>query len=751
MKKQSGKNLFKKIKNFLLGQNQKQQIFAIICIAVLAIWQLLFYFFSWEEFGFFYAYQQSDYASTVFNAHGFKNHPIIPHLAFLFYLFDYNPLPYHILTIIIFSLLSVSVYMFAKEIAQNQKISFFSGIIFAAGYFGIGTFTTDTYSGFIGGIGLIILLWLLILFLKLIRRWKIKHLVIFIGLYILEAYFFPDRSFAFPGLAFIIIYFKTRNIFKSFIICALLFLPFIIFLKYQVGTYASSIPHIQFRIFEFIKSVIGTFGNLFFPSTITGKDGVSITVGIIMLLIGLINSKTRLLLFLTLTSICAQLLAVLVNSQYFFVVQSPAHFMASFTIFSSIIIAILLHKHIKIFIGVVIIIIIFSNMYVYDILQNHSNILRYFYETIQKKLPNPEGKTAVLIYTAEPRPLSPFIHLPEINGEVYVSGFYHKNARDMKVTQGWPDAIDYLKKNKLSPDNFYVYYYTQNNLEDVSNDVRNSIKVKNPIEIINYQNANVVGLMPLQVDIKLNEKPLVPVLEASRQDLFAYFNWHKNIKVETFPTKSYEDRTKEAIIDRDFNTTWIPNNWEKPVFIILNLPEALKIDKIFWAVSRTSSWPARTPTDYAFFVSEDKEKWTKVKEVKSGKELQTSEYNIEDISYDREVSYLKFEIYKTFEGSLPAIDDILILPENYKKFSYEEIYDYFNQMSPQVCLQWQTESAPNFGPQKQFCQKVEFTDTIHMTIEPRTKKITGFKIIDQNNKELKAEWIKITYPYFEEN
>jgi len=149
MKKKTKKTILQRIKQFI-QKNDRQQILIIAGISILAMWQLLFFFFSWEEFGIFYAYQHPDFASVVFNAHGFKNHPIIPVLSFIFHLFDYNPLPYNIFALGIFSLLSISVYIFAKEFTSDKKVAFFSGVVFAAGYYGMGTFTTDTYSAFIG-------------------------------------------------------------------------------------------------------------------------------------------------------------------------------------------------------------------------------------------------------------------------------------------------------------------------------------------------------------------------------------------------------------------------------------------------------------------------------------------------------------------------------------------------------------------------------------------------------------------------
>src|SRR3989344_3528651 len=133
-------------------ERERNRILAIFIVSVLAIWQLYFYFFSWEEFSFFYAYQNPSEMEMVFGAHGYANHPMLRQLKFLFEIFGYNPVPYNIINIIIFFLLSLTVYFFSFTVGGlSRKEGLFAGLLFAAGYFGIGTFTTDTYSGINGG------------------------------------------------------------------------------------------------------------------------------------------------------------------------------------------------------------------------------------------------------------------------------------------------------------------------------------------------------------------------------------------------------------------------------------------------------------------------------------------------------------------------------------------------------------------------------------------------------------------------
>ena len=735
--------------DWLIGvvtKNYFRVIISISVISFLSLWLLLFYFFSWEEFSFFYAYQDPEAYKVVFDSHGFLNHPLLRHLGFLFYLFDYNPVPYNILSILTFSLLSITVYLFSKSTLNLDKnTAFFSGLIFAAGYYGVGTFITNTYSGYNGGFGLILLLLSMILFNKLIRKFKLVYLLSFILIYLLSIILFSARTFMLPGLLVVLLIFRVRNLFIIFISSILLFLPLFIFLQYQQGVLESSLTRIDFSYYDYFKSISGNIGHTFFPSMILRNESIAIFLGFAISVACLVKKEARLPFLLTAVSIAVMLIALLVNSQYFMIWLSDNHDVSSFMIFAAPTIAILLKRHSKFLTILVIFIVILSNIEVYNQLQNHSNRLRYFYETIQKLVPRTESKQVILIYSKYPKPLDPFIHLPEIPGEYYVPGFYHKKASDMLVTQDYYQALDFINSSKISKNDIYVLTFANNDLKDSSNEFREILFNKNDAQtFIQFENLNLSGLVPLEIEMPIS----LPNQELPKDpELQNYYNWDNRITVETIPDKPLGDRKKEYLLDNDFETTWIPGNWESPVEIILKLSQPKVIEKIVWSSSRTNPWVQRIPTDYNFLISSDGINWKKVTEVKKGQKLLKNDFRVEEINSNEQTSFVKMEIYKTAEGGLPALDDIQILPEEIANVNYNTINDFFRSRIQKVCLQWTTNDDSEFRNQRQACVDVVEGNKTKIKIEPRIEKVTGFRIVDKDNKKIDVSNLSIKYTF----
>lgn len=727
-------------------------VLLIPLVSILSLWQLIFFFFSWEEFAFFYAYQFPEVADQIFKTPGYSNHPILPYLKVLFYFFGYNPLPYNILALLVFFILSASVFFFARIVfSLNKRTSLISALIFAAGYFGVGTFTTNTYSAYTGGLGMLSVVVNLIALKLLVKRFSLKRLFLFLFSYLVCIKLFTSRSFSLPALYSIIVFFETKSFFRSFLAGFLSVLPIAISFSTQTTQLASALPHIGFKVIDFFKAMLGNIAHAFIPSIFLKSNIFSVTVGFIILAITLFKRETRLPVLLLIAALGAQILAVIVNWQYFSIWQSPNHYFTSLAIFSSPILAILFKD--KKFVVVLIIfgLIILSNYQIYTELQEHSNNLRYFYETVQKYVPEREHKTAVLVYTKEPRPLDPFITLPYFSGEIYLPGFYGRKASDMKVSQSFQDSVDFLRANNLSPDDLYVFTYALNNLQDVSKQAREVLEKKDPVEAhTSIENLHISGLAPLKISFNTREKVgQVDVSSDRSQTLNDFFKWHKKITVSTIPEKPFSDRKVEYLIDNDFETTWIPENWTSPVQVILKLPEKTIINRVVWSVSRTSSWPARTPVEYNISVSDDGQNWRIVKAVKNGGKLLTNEYKVEELNSETPASLIKFEIFKTAEGALPAIDDIQLIPQGLSDLSYEEIQNFIESTKNKVCLQWKTNDDPEFRFQRQACSlNVSGNGKYVIEIEPRIEEVKGFRVVDKDNKAIDVEDFEIIYPAF---
>lgn len=733
-------------------EENKKAFILIFLISFSSLWLLLFFFFSWEEFAFFYAYQFPEVADQIFKTPGYSNHPILPHLSILFYLFGYNPFPYNILSLGIFFLLSVAVMFFSRIVlATDKKTSFYGALIFSSGYFGIGTFITDTYSGFTGGLGILFVILNLIAFNLLYKKFSFYKLFLFLLTYLICIKLFTSRSFALPALYSVIVLFKTRNIRMSFLIGLFFILPIIFLFSTQATRFTSAIPHINIKILDFIESLLGNIAHSFFPSLFIRERFVSVFLGLTFAAVSLYKKETRLPVLLLIVTLGAQLLAIIVNSQYFSTWQSPNHYFTSLTIFSAPIIAILLKNKQWVITVIIFGLVLLSNYQVNLELQGHSNNLRYFYETVQKYVPKREGKTVVLVYTKEPRPLDPFITLPYFSGEIYLPGFYGRNASDMKVSQSFQDSVDFMRKNNLKPDDLYVFTYALNNLNDVSKQVREVLTKRDPIDShISIENLQVSGLVPLKISFMVREKTgQIDILADKVQTLQDYLKWHKKIIVSSIPEKPFSDRKVEYLIDNDFETTWIPENWTSPVEIILKLPEKTIINRVVWSVSRTSSWPARTPVEYNISVSDDGQNWRIAKAVKNGGKLLTNQYKIEELNSQNPISSVKFEIFKTAEGALPAIDDIQVIPQDLAYLSYEELQNFIESTKNKICLQWKTNDDTEFRFQRQACSiNVNDNGKYVIEIEPRIEEVKGFRVVDKENKAIDVEDFEIIYPTF---
>lgn len=753
--------LKKRNENFRIGKEllkylkENRKIFLLIfVISLSSLWMLLFYFFSWEEFAFFYAYQNPEAADSIFKTPGYSNHPILPYLKLLFDMFGYNPLPYNILSLLVFSLLSITVFFFSKIVfSLDKKTALFSSLIFASGYFGVGTFTTDTFSGFTGGLGVFLVLVNLIIIKLLLNRFKSSNLLLLIFTYLICIKLFTSRAFALPAIYSLIVLFQTKSLFKSLVIGMVTIVPIVLLFSIQTTQFVSAIPHINIKLTDFIESLLGNIANSFLPSFLIKERLTGVFFGLVFVAVSLYKKETRLPILLLIATLGAQLLAIIVNSQYFSIWQSPNHYFTSLVIFSAPITAVFLKNKQWIIITIIIGLVSLSNYQVYTELQSHSNNLRYFYETVQKYVPKREQKTVVLVYTKEPRPLDPFITLPYFSGEIYLPGFYGRKASEMKVTQSFREAMDFIKENGLNPEDLFVFTYALNNLKDVSDDVRNVLKKEGSVnKIASPEDFKTTGLMPSRISLLKSDVNAENPLTTKNTDsliLEDFLNWHKQIRVTTNPEKAFGDRKREYLLDSDFETTWIPSQWENPVGLIFTLPSKKVVSKLIWSVSRTSSWPARTPTDYKILISKDRQNWQTVVNISNGKKLLTNEYKIEEINSDATVLFVKFEIYKTLEGSLPALDEVQIIPRDLKNQSYQSILDYIEGTKDKVCLQWKTNDDKEFRFQRQSCSENPGVDGKYIfEIEPRIEEVLGFRAVDKEGKVINVNNFSISHPAF---
>lgn len=163
-------------------------------------------------------------------------------------------------------------------------------------------------------------------------------------------------------------------------------------------------------------------------------------------------------------------------------------------------------------------------------------------------------------------------------------------------------------------------------------------------------------------------------LDKERKD-FLHF-----AKIETSSEATYSE--KEFLTDDNFKTNWSSNplHWAsvKKEDVVIDLSEKRNVGKLIWInyLSRP------TPTDYSIYVSDNKNDWKKVKEVKNGPRRIDGEIIVEEFPVQG-ARFIKMEITNTFGNLAPAISEIWVssINEDFAPQNYiQQLIDY-----PMLC------------------------------------------------------------------
>ena len=91
------------------------------------------------------------------------------------------------------------------------------------------------------------------------------------------------------------------------------------------------------------------------------------------------------------------------------------------------------------------------------------------------------------------------------------------------------------------------------------------------------------------------------------------------------------------------------------------------------------------------------------------------------------------------------VDEIQIVPSEYTDIEYKKLNEFLKSQIQKFCLQWTTNDDSEFRSQRQECSIVETDGPVVIKIEPRIEKITGFRVVDRENKKIEVDKLNIKY------
>jgi len=257
-------------------KQKKYFIFSLlIFVSVFSNFYLLFMYFWLDSYTILY-YVQNDVGMYF----PYQNLTIIPH--YLYSLFEIRPLGYNLLALLLYSLVSLLVYRLLLQLTKDKMISFAAALVFATGYIGQEALYMFLGDGVASISGLAMLLSSLIFLLK--RKYFLTFLFYFLCLEF-AAFRFGGSLIILIGTDLLISYREKGK--RSLLVKRILIYSLIFFVEYFVHPTAllfgyplstrnvdSSLETMnrlsnldKFQLSHILNS-IGTFWNLFFPSSL---------------------------------------------------------------------------------------------------------------------------------------------------------------------------------------------------------------------------------------------------------------------------------------------------------------------------------------------------------------------------------------------------------------------------------------------------------------------------------------------------
>ncbi len=678
--------------------SEKTILLLIILVSILSLGGISRLYFSYEDLAFFYSFQFPGYSEAIRNNAYLYKHPAAYWLIEpMFEYFDYEPIGYYSITLVLFIIFNFIFYRLLKSLS-NKKLALMATLIQASTYVGIDGFIWNMA---VGPEIMVFLIFTLITFFVLSEYLKNHNNFILLALLLLYSftvYNFPFRSFfLFSWIPLFVFFTPNKNKIKTLIFSFTLTLFGIVLVSKYMNRFEDNIMFVNISIPYLIKifiedlSYLFPFYNLMLPSLRTIK-GVSV---LILLLISpfLLNTKMRntafffsfsllssLVLMMAATQFTGQVALTWESNHWYYLTMLPmlAGFLGALFIgieqknkkFNSIIATTI----------VVVVNTVLTNKAVSYRLQNHSDPLRYFYTTLPKLVPKITKNDAIVLnINGGPRALNPFISGIGFDGTVYLAGLYNIKFDDLNYAFGPMNAVKLLVDKNIQLDRTYSLDYIQNDLRNETVEFRTLLKTGKITSLGKFQkgqsieisNLNLSTITPLFLKLSVSNLPnsltFTQPAEVDNKYLDVYFSQNtkrKLYKVSTNVVGDTPEHQYDNIIDGKVDTAWVAESWPNDgVEITLDLGKVRRINKIIWASARTSPWFLRSVSDYTILISKDGQNFQTAKENHSSKYLERNEYFVEEIS-TAEAKIIKLKILKTHGGLAPAIDELEVFEES---------------------------------------------------------------------------------------
>ncbi|MFY9484696.1 MAG: discoidin domain-containing protein [Patescibacteria group bacterium] len=653
---------------------RKYALALIPLVAILAFWQIYKLYLGYEDLALFYMLQHR--AEALAELAKQPNFNIYRHHFWLipwqFKLFDYNPLPYYIVSVLTYIASGFMLYWFTRKLA-SPKSALVAAAVFMSGYFGLETIWWSAFNGHQTYLVIILLLASTGFLIEYAQKGKLPNYLVSLVLFALTVFLFQFRAFLlfFPPLITLGVF---RRPVKKAIYEALPFIAiFALAIVKVAGSGVSNISHSStLPILDGIKAVVGNIGASVVPLSIFLKEELAIPIYIVVGLagIGLLAKQAKrsqawawVLGYLILTS-AATAGSVFLGGSPILVYENSVRFITP--IFLGIAIAIgLSYDHFgkqkytaSIICGFIVLNVILSNYYIATRSSRHSE-LRTFYISLKREVPELPEKAVIQIGFLR-NSIGSFTPGYVVPPDAYIAGLYGKHLGDVKLSRSFDESIEYLRANRLNEDNWFFFNYDQGKIEDLSPQLRDILRSGK----VNGQPSFSPALIELEVQAKFKEAdfscPSTAKMLGQLHLKALQHQWFKNAKVTTVPM--LDDHKPEHLLDGDYDTSWTARDWSQPVFFQVELQEPIAIDEVRWP-ALPGRRAGRMPTIYDIELSLDGQTWRK---------LGTP-------PLDTPSKFIRVTIDKTLDGRSPQIDELDIF-ESPSDIKYGDDYKEFVEL-----------------------------------------------------------------------
>lgn len=720
----------------------------IFLICFLAYGKILGMYFFLEDYLILYSVQHpsspdAGYGSGVWGRpYGYAVTPFIP----FYYIFGLEPKGYYLVEIILYFLVALTVYFFAKILTKNRLVALGSSLIFASGYVG----SESLYRMAVGWQNLLAAIFISItcaIYYKYVKSGKGTLYLLALALFLFTSEFSFYRAHGIIVLILgieLLFNFSPKKPLSSIFRLAPFALSYWYFYVYSIpfmdqGSKFSTLFQKIFTggNFHYLLNPLKTLENIFIP------DKFSLPLMIfIALLVGVLVWKRSKILLYCLLFVIANYLVHFYTSPNVYQETTHRYLTISF-VGASLFWGIFLKEVFKnkvIYISSCASIIVLNIFLVrsqqVSILQNRSQPSREFWQSFQGQVQHIPKQSVIYIDSRNDGVSKPVrdaaLGAGSMGPTTSVAVYYGLEWQDLYLAETFPELLSLVKSGKANSGNFYTLFYSrQGGLVNTTQEVKRALfGTGGAVKVDSLSNINIPYYSPMLLKFSTEAKmdfSNIKYPSGSRVDLSKYLSFlssrdHYYNKV--FVTSTSESKYAEArnIKDRDMNTSWKGNDlaWQKvkKEEIIFNLGEVRKVG----AVRINPGFLSRVPTKYSYQCSSNGVDWKQIASFE--KEANKAEPFLDRFE-EVDCAFIKLVIHGTVSGGPAQISEIEIVDSKFADLDFalaEEIeHDPFkftgSPNDKQILLRYFTENGiggeiciytDKYKPQEPVCDRYRF-------------------------------------------